>query len=173
MFYLTDTDPHPEGWGAAERDAGFFGGDREAIDIKTGKVVWDHHYPFVVSVGILTTAGKLLFTGDGAQHLVAFDPANGHILWHAGLPDDVSNGPETYLLDGQQYLVVGAVIRCTRLLSNPKLTKETGLPGALGQASVGLTEIEKDIRLSQTNRPEAHFRHQAFFSVRVLTAFLR
>jgi alcohol dehydrogenase (cytochrome c) len=37
-----------------------------------------------------------------------FDPANGDILWHAGLADDLSNGPETYMLDGQQYLVVGA-----------------------------------------------------------------
>jgi acido-empty-quinoprotein group A len=109
MFYLTDTDPHPEGWGAAERDAGRLGGDLEAIDIKTGKITWDHHYPFSGgAVGILTTAGKLLFTGDGAQHLVAFDPANGDILWHAGLADDLSNGPETYLLDGQQYLVAGA-----------------------------------------------------------------
>ena len=59
-------------------------------------------------MGILTTAGKLLFTGDGSGHLVAFDPANGNILWHTGLADDLSNGPETYLLDGQQYLVVGA-----------------------------------------------------------------
>ena len=45
---------------------------------------------------------------DFAQHLVAFDPANGDILWHAGLADDLSNGPETYLLDGQQYVVAGA-----------------------------------------------------------------
>ncbi|HEX3684088.1 MAG TPA: acido-empty-quinoprotein group A [Bryobacteraceae bacterium] len=109
MFYLTDTDRHPEGWGAAERDAGYYGGDLEAIDYKTGKIVWDHHYPFGGgAVGILTTAGKLLFTGDGVGHLVAFDPANGEILWHAGLSDDVSNGPETYMLDGQQYLTVGA-----------------------------------------------------------------
>ena len=58
--------------------------------------------------GILTTAGKLLFTGDGSQNLIAFDPATGKILWHAGLAANVSNGPETYMLDGQQYLVVGA-----------------------------------------------------------------
>jgi alcohol dehydrogenase (cytochrome c) len=109
MFYLTDTDPHPEGWGAAERDAGYFGGDLNAIDFRTGKIAWKHHYPFGGGpVGILTTAGELLFTGDGAQHLVAFDPANGDILWHSGLADDLSNGPETYMLDGRQYVVVGA-----------------------------------------------------------------
>jgi alcohol dehydrogenase (cytochrome c) len=57
---------------------------------------------------LLTTAGKLLFAGDGAQHLVAFDPATGKIVWHAGLSANVSNGPETFMLDGRQYLVVGA-----------------------------------------------------------------
>jgi len=61
-----------------------------------------------LAAGMLTTAGKLLFTGDPAQHLVAFDPANGTILWHAGLTANVSNGPITYLLDGQQYVAVGA-----------------------------------------------------------------
>ena len=55
-----------------------------------------------------STAGKLLFTGDPDGHLVAFDPANGRVLWHAGLAANISNGPETYMLDGRQYLVVGA-----------------------------------------------------------------
>jgi hypothetical protein len=31
-FYLTDTDPHPEGWGAAERDAGFWAMTCQAVD---------------------------------------------------------------------------------------------------------------------------------------------
>ena len=110
VFYLTDTDPHPEGYGAAERAAGGFGGTVRAIDYKTGRTVWSHHWPGGGggAAGMLTTAGKLLFTGDPAQHLVAFDVANGNILWHAGLTANVSNGPVTYLLDGQQYLVVGA-----------------------------------------------------------------
>jgi len=109
MFYLTDTDPHPEGWGAAERDAGYFGAFLNAIDYKTGKIVWRHRYVFGWGpVGMLTTAGKLLFTGDNTQNLIAFNPANGDILWHAGLADSLSNGPITYTLDGIQYLVVGA-----------------------------------------------------------------
>jgi alcohol dehydrogenase (cytochrome c) len=109
VFYLTDTDPHPQGYAAAERNAGSFGGTLRAIDYKTGKTVWSHRYPGGGgNAGILTTAGKLLFTGDGSQNLIAYDPANGKILWHAGLGANVSNGPETYMLDGQQYLVVGA-----------------------------------------------------------------
>ena len=58
--------------------------------------------------GILTTAGKLLFTGDPTGNLIAYDPATGGILWHARLTAPVSNGPMTYELDGRQYLVVGA-----------------------------------------------------------------
>jgi alcohol dehydrogenase (cytochrome c) len=110
VFYLTDTDPHPEGYGAAERAAGGFGGTVRAIDYTTGKTVWSHHWPGGGggAAGMLTTAGKLLFTGDPSQHLVAFDVTSGKILWHAGLTANVSNGPVTYLLDGQQYLVVGA-----------------------------------------------------------------
>ena len=110
VFYLTDLDDHPEGYGAAEKNAGGFGGTVRAIDYKTGKTVWSHHWPSGRggAAGMLTTAGKLLFTGDPDRHLVAFDPANGRILWHAGLAANLSNGPQTYLLDGQQYLVVAA-----------------------------------------------------------------
>jgi acido-empty-quinoprotein group A len=109
MFYLTDTSPHPEGYGAVQRYVGSYGGSLRAIDYKTGKTVWNHRYEVGGgSTSILTTAGKLLFAGDGAQHIVAYDPANGDPLWHAGLADDVSNGPMAYTLDGQQFLVVGA-----------------------------------------------------------------
>ncbi len=109
MFYLTDTDPHPEGWGAAERGAGNFGSYLNAIDYKTGKIVWKHHYVMGWGpVGMLTTAGKLLFSGDSTNNLIAFDPANGDILWHAGLADSLSNGPITYMLDGTQYVIAGA-----------------------------------------------------------------
>jgi glucose dehydrogenase len=56
---------------------------------------------------MLTTAGKLLFTSNG-QNLIAFHPANGKILWHAGLMAAPSAGPITYLLDGRQYLLAAA-----------------------------------------------------------------
>jgi alcohol dehydrogenase (cytochrome c) len=107
-FYLTDTDPHPEGYGAAEKSAGSLGHILRAIDYQTGKTVWRHEYPQGGNSGILTTAGKLLFGGDGTGHIIAFDPANGKILWHAGLPAPISNGPQTYMLDGKQYVLVAA-----------------------------------------------------------------
>jgi alcohol dehydrogenase (cytochrome c) len=58
--------------------------------------------------GVLTTAGKLLFTVAPSGNLLAFDPAAGRILWHFRTGQTVSNGPSTYMLNGSQYLVVGA-----------------------------------------------------------------
>jgi alcohol dehydrogenase (cytochrome c) len=38
---------------------------------------------------------------------VALDVANGRSLWHSRI-GNVSNAPETYMLDGRQYLLVAA-----------------------------------------------------------------
>ena len=108
MFYLTDLGKKPQGWGGHDV-GGYSESYLEAIDYKTGKVRWSHRWlGGRGGSGLLSTAGKLLFSGDGANNLVALDPANGEILWHAGLGANVSNGPITYELDGIQYLVVGA-----------------------------------------------------------------
>ena len=109
VFYLTDTNEHPEGYGGIDS---FVWGESAlvALDYKTGNVRWRHVYPGEGASlsGILTTAGKLLITGDPSGNVIAFDPETGKPLWHAGLTSPVTNGPMTYELDGRQYLVVGA-----------------------------------------------------------------
>ena len=109
VYYLTDTSTQPEGYGG--RDSGVWVESAlVALDPKTGKIRWRHVYPqeSYAFAGVLTTAGKLLFTGDPSSNVIAFDPVSGKPLWHATLGSDVSNGPMTYELDGRQYLVVGA-----------------------------------------------------------------
>lgn len=59
-------------------------------------------------MGLLSTAGGVLFGNDGGGNFVAYDAATGRPLWHAGLNTNTSNGPETFLLDGRQFVVVGA-----------------------------------------------------------------
>jgi acido-empty-quinoprotein group A len=114
VFYLTDTDPRPQGWGAAERHIASVGGSLKAIDYKTGKVRWSRPLARNAGgfgggpMGLLSTAGGLLFGNDGGGNFVAYDAATGKPLWHAGLGANTSNGPQTYLLDGRQYVVVGA-----------------------------------------------------------------
>jgi alcohol dehydrogenase (cytochrome c) len=112
MYYLTETDPRGAmGLGGKdELGVGSMGAYLTAIDYKTGKVAWRHRYPGTggnLGNGILTTAGKLLFAGDLSGNLVAYDPANGNVLWHTRL-GNVSNAPETYMLDGHQYILIAA-----------------------------------------------------------------
>jgi len=112
MYYLTETDPRGAmGLGGKDEEVlASMGSYLRAIDYKTGKVVWAHRYPGFsggVGNGMLTTAGKLLFAGDAGGNLVAYDAANGKILWHSRL-GQVSNAPETYMLDEHQYVLIAA-----------------------------------------------------------------
>ena len=113
MYYLTETDPRGAmGLGGKdEQMVASMGSFLTAIDYKTGKIAWRHRYPGVGGAGggngILTTAGKLVFAGDVSGNLVAYDAANGKILWHARL-GQVSNAPQTYMIDGKQYVLVAA-----------------------------------------------------------------
>ena len=112
MYYLTETDPRGAMGLGGKDEAGItsMGAYLTAIDYKTGKIAWRHKYPGFngnIGNGMLTTAGKLLFAGDLSGNLVAYDPANGKILWHTHL-GQVSNAPQTYMLDGHQYILVGA-----------------------------------------------------------------
>ena len=70
----------------------------DAIDYKTGKIVWRHESSG--SSGLLSTAGGVLFTGNG-QNLEAWDAKTGKALWHAQI-GGTSHPPETFLLDGRQ-----------------------------------------------------------------------
>jgi len=117
MYYLTDLDPRGAMGlgGKQESAAGTLGTFLTAMDYKTGKIAWRHQYPEAGAWGgtnvghpLLTTAGKLLFGGDPGGNIVAYEPAKGTPLWHAHIGDP-SNGPETYLLDGKQYILIAAV----------------------------------------------------------------
>lgn len=109
VMYLTDTDQKPEGYGGSAHRL-WSQAALEAIDYRSGKICWSHDFPgpSLDGSGILTTAGKLLFSGDPFGNLITYDPTNGNILWHFHLPSPVSNGPMTYILDGKQYLIAGA-----------------------------------------------------------------
>jgi alcohol dehydrogenase (cytochrome c) len=75
--------------------------------------VWQHSFEpgqgvvGAMGIGMLTTAGGILFTADSGDNLVAFDARNGKPLWHSRL-HGVSNAAETYALDGHQYVLVAA-----------------------------------------------------------------
>jgi len=115
VMYYTETDPHGSmGLGGVTRGGEVaLGSSIRAIDYQTGHTVWEHHfepgqgYLGTLGSGLLTTAGGLLFAADQGKNLVAFDAEHGQPLWHSRL-QDVSNGPETYLIDDHQYVMVAA-----------------------------------------------------------------
>src|ERR1700722_773069 len=105
VYYIYDPGDRTEGWGGNDR-GGCAESMIQAIDYKTGKVRWSHKWEDGGRSGLLSTAGKLLFAGDGSGNLIALDPANANPLWHANLGNSFTNGPITFDLDGTQYLVV-------------------------------------------------------------------
>ena len=73
-----------------------------------GKVVWRRPYPGPGNGGgggLLTTAGGLVFAGDAGGNIVSYDAATGVPLWHSRI-GGVTAPPQTYMLDGRQYLLV-------------------------------------------------------------------
>jgi outer membrane protein assembly factor BamB len=56
---------------------------------------------------VLSTAGNLIFVGDGGGKFQALDPATGKLLWeHQTMPGVATL--VTYELDGKQYVAVMA-----------------------------------------------------------------
>ncbi len=108
IYYLTETDPRGSmGLGGREEaQIGSAGSYLTAISYKTGKAVWRHRYynGGGGGGGVLATAGGLIFAGDGAESLVAHDAASGAILWNTRI-GQVTNAPQTYMLDEHQYVL--------------------------------------------------------------------
>jgi len=110
VYYIFDPDlANPQGWGGTDRGGATLWTSVEAIDYKTGKIRWSHKWETPAGrSGLMSTAGNLVFTGDNNSNLVALNATTGEPLWHSKLTSPVSNGPISYELDGQQYVVVAA-----------------------------------------------------------------
>ena len=85
----------------------------QAIDVANRKLAWLHEQEALVTTGVLSTGGGLVFVGDLEPSLKAFDDETGEVLWQAGLDDRPSSGIITYSVEGQQFIAV--VIGITNL----------------------------------------------------------
>lgn len=79
-----------------------------AVDPATGHIRWQRQVPVPMTGGALTTAGGLLFVGQGTGTIDAFDAESGELLWQFHTGAGVSGAPVTYQVDGVQYLVVAS-----------------------------------------------------------------
>ena len=83
-------------------------GNVTAVDYNTGKIAWQVKTPLPMMGGALTTAGGLMFTGEGDGWFRAYDAKTGKVLWSFFAGAGVNAPPASYSVDGKQYIVVGA-----------------------------------------------------------------
>ena len=90
-----DAPPQPEA-------AGYL----KAIDPLTGEVVWSVERATPYNGGTLATAGGLVFHGDAAGQLAAYDADDGSTRWEYDTQGSTPASPITYEIEGEQYLAV-------------------------------------------------------------------
>ena len=81
-----------------------------AIDIKSGKAVWELPQTGAVNSwgGTLSTAGGVVFFGEDSGALMAADATTGKALWSFQTSQLWKASPMTYLFDNKQYVAVAA-----------------------------------------------------------------
>jgi alcohol dehydrogenase (cytochrome c) len=109
----------PAEWKAGE---GYLGGSQRkvpgevpqkvlrAIDIHTGKVVWElpQTGPADTWGGTLVTASGVLFFGEDSGDFAAADATTGKQLWRFHANQSWRASPMSYRFDGMQYVAVAA-----------------------------------------------------------------
>ncbi len=84
-------------------------GSFQAINLSTGKKVWEHKTAQPWDGGALATAGGVVFSGTTDGHLYAFNSKTGKILWTSpDLGSGIIADPMSYVVDGKQYIAVWA-----------------------------------------------------------------
>jgi alcohol dehydrogenase (cytochrome c) len=76
-----------------------------AISAETGKVLWRHEQRAGV-MSMVATGGGLVFGGDVAGNLTAYDEKTGEVLWQKNLGSAISGYPVVYAVGGKEYVAV-------------------------------------------------------------------
>ena len=113
MTYTVAEEAYPDGklWlGGAFTNVpgGIQTGNITAVNYNTGKIAWQVKTPQPMIGGILATSGGLVFAGEGNGWFKAYDSSNGKQLWQFMAGAGVNAPPSSYVVDGKQYIVVGA-----------------------------------------------------------------
>lgn len=77
-----------------------------AVDLRTGKAVWDISRRAPQASAVLATAGGLVFEGSRDRWFRALDSSTGKTLWQVRLSDTPNSFPITFTAGGKQYVAV-------------------------------------------------------------------
>jgi alcohol dehydrogenase (cytochrome c) len=81
----------------------------EAIDAKTGNIVWK--FPMVrvgLSSGLVGTSGGFVFAASAEGQLLALDEKTGKPLWHFRVNGPVNSSPMVYMAGGKEFIAITA-----------------------------------------------------------------
>jgi alcohol dehydrogenase (cytochrome c) len=81
-----------------------------AIDVKTGKIVWElpQTGPGQARGGTLATAGELVFFCDDQDRFMAVDASTGKPVWQFPFNGTFRASPMTYQFDEKQYVAIAS-----------------------------------------------------------------
>jgi alcohol dehydrogenase (cytochrome c) len=79
-----------------------------AVDVRTGKTLWQRRQRAGFGGSVLTTGGGLVFATDDARRLRAFHARTGEVLWEQILNSSAGGFPVSYEVDGVQYVAIAA-----------------------------------------------------------------
>ncbi len=100
----------------------------QSIDMASGEVQWETRRRAPYDVGVLATAGGVLFTGGMDREFLAYDQADGRQLWRSGLTGVPNGSPITYSVDGRQYVAVVTGMGNPLAFGLPGFTPELPVP---------------------------------------------
>jgi alcohol dehydrogenase (cytochrome c) len=120
IIVVTGEFPKPVGINTRQTTMGqvelqpFFNNDEEAYgvirayDPETLTPVWEHRMADITWGGVVSTAGDVVFGGGREGYFLALHAATGELLWKAPLGGQINSGPQTFAVDGRQYVTVAA-----------------------------------------------------------------
>ena len=112
MFFSRKLEPQP---GAPWQSFTFFKkadepdwGALSAVDVASGRLLWQRRVEQPMVGGALVTAGDLVFAGEGNGRFVAYDAHSGAPLWEHQGKYGVNAPPVSFMVKGKQYITVAA-----------------------------------------------------------------
>ena len=81
-------------------------GELIAFDPVSGKTQWTVKHEQFWNGGPLTTAGGLVFQGNGSGFFEAYNTENGERVWSKNVRIGIMAPPVTYMIDGEQYISI-------------------------------------------------------------------
>jgi alcohol dehydrogenase (cytochrome c) len=113
MFYKTHYAPYETGrlwlgsaFVAVPGEAQW--GTVSAVDLNTGRIAWQVKTEQPMMGGVTSTAGGLVFTGEGNGWFKAYDAKTGAMLWQFYCGAGVNAAPSVFSLNGEEFIAVAA-----------------------------------------------------------------